>query len=154
MQLQLHLDRPPPFGSGQRQAVEQVHARDKVERVGERAGNHLGLQPVLAQHHGRGVPMETVGQQQLALDVVHRHRRQTLPGIGVSLDREIVETVAQVQVRVQNQVVQRDLANLHGARSRGPVPPSRPKPSSTTHLVDLRSTDEGSGSRDLLNYVV
>ena len=42
---------------------------------------------------------------------------QPIPGVGVSLDREVVEPVAQIEVRVEDQVVEGYIANIHGRRS-------------------------------------
>ena len=72
MELELDLDGPPPLGPRQRQAVEQVDARDEVEGVGEGAGADLGRDRPLAEHHGRGVAVEAVGDQPLAVDVDRR----------------------------------------------------------------------------------
>ena len=97
MQLQLDLDGPTALGAGQRQAVEQVDARDEVEGLGERAVADLGRDRPLAQHDRGRVAVETVGQQQAAFDLEDRDRRQPIPGVGVSLDREIVQPVAEIR---------------------------------------------------------
>ena len=44
-------------------------------------------------------------------------RRQPIPGIGIAFDREVVEPVSQVEVRVEDQVVQGHIANVHRGRS-------------------------------------
>ena len=49
--------------------------------------------------------------------LIDRDRRQPIPGVGISLDREIVEAVAEVEVRVEDEVVERYLANIHGGDS-------------------------------------
>ena len=78
---------------------------------------NLGRNRSLAEHHGGGVAMKAVGDQPLAVDFVDRDRRQPIPRVGISFDREIVEPVSQVEVRVENEVVQRHVANIHRSRS-------------------------------------
>ena len=117
MQLELDFDRAAAFAAGQRQAVEQVDARDEVERVGEGAVDDLGADRSLAEHDGGRMTVEPVGDQQPLVDVVDRDRRQALPRVGVAFDGEIVEAIAQVEVLVENQVVERNFANLHRGRS-------------------------------------
>ncbi len=117
MQLQLDLDRPASLGAGQRQAVEQVDAGDEIEGVGERSLDDFRPDRPLAEHDRRGMAMKAIGDQQAAFDVVNRDGRQTIPGVGVALDREIVEAIAEVEIRVEDEIVQRDFANLHGVDS-------------------------------------
>ena len=105
VQLELDLDGAAALGAGQGQAVEQVDAGDEVQGLGERADADLRRDRPFAQHDGGGVAVEPVGDQQAVLDLVDRDRRQALPGVGVSLDREIVEPVAEIQVRVEDEVV-------------------------------------------------
>src|SRR5262245_21181015 len=57
--------------------------------------------------------VEAVGDQQSVVDIEDRYGRQTLPGVGVALDREIIEAVAQVEVGVENEVVEGYFANFH-----------------------------------------
>ena len=59
--------------------------------------------------------MKAVGDQQVAIDFIDGDRRQPIPRVGIALDREIVEAVAQVEVRVEDEVVQRHFADIHGA---------------------------------------
>ncbi len=117
VQLELDLDRPAPFGAGQRQAVEEIDAGDEIEGIGERSLDDLRADRPLAQHDRGGMTVEAVGDQQAVVDVVDRDGRQTIPGVGVALDREIIEAVAEVEVGVEDEVVQRDFANLHGGDS-------------------------------------
>ena len=105
MQLQLDLDGPSTLGAGQRQPVEQVDARDEVEGLGERTHADLGRDRPLAHHDRGGVAVEAVGEQQSAFDLEDRDRRQPIPGVGVSLDGEIVQPVAEIQVGVEDEVV-------------------------------------------------
>ena len=117
MQLELHLDGTPALAAGQRQAVKEIDAGDEIEGVGEGALADLGADRSLAEHDGCGVAMEAVGDEQPLVDVVDRDRRQPLPRVGVAFDREIVEAITQVQVLVENQVIEGNLANLHRGKS-------------------------------------
>ena len=107
----------PALGPRQRQAVKQIDAGDEVERVGEGPVDDLRTDRPLAQHDRRSVAVKAVGDQQAIVDLVDRDRRQTIPRVGIALDREVVEAVAQVEVRVEDQIVQRDFANFHGGDS-------------------------------------
>ena len=78
---------------------------DEVEGIGERARADLGRDRPLAQHDRRGMAVETVGEQQAAVDLVDRDRRQPIPGVGVALDREIVQPVAEIEIGVEDEVV-------------------------------------------------
>ena len=84
---------------------EQVDARDEIEGLGERADADLGGDGSLAQHDRGRVAVESVGQEQAVLDLEDRDRRQAIPRVGIALDREIVQAVAQVEIRVQDEVV-------------------------------------------------
>ncbi len=61
--------------------------------------------------------MEAVGEQQSAFDLEDRDRRQPIPGVGVSLDGEIVQPIAEIQAGVEDEVVERHLADIHGGAS-------------------------------------
>ena len=113
MEPELDLDRASTFGTGHREPVEQVDARDEVERVAEGPRSDLGRHHPPAQLHRRGVAMEPVGQEPASFDLEDGHRGHPLPGLGVTLDREVVEPVPQVQVGVEDQVVDRHVANIH-----------------------------------------
>ncbi len=115
---QLDLDRPSPFQAGEREAVEQVGSGHVVERVVERAEQDLGGDRLAPEAHGRGVPVEAVGQEELAVDLVDRDRRHPAPGVHVAVNRVVVETIAQVQGRVEHHIFEKDLGNLH----RPPLP--------------------------------
>src|SRR5262245_8466793 len=117
MELKLDFDRPAPFAAGKRQPVEQVDTRDEVERVGKCSLDDLGLDRSLAEHDGGRVPVESVSDQQTLIDIIHRDWRQAFPGVGVALDSEVVEAIAQVQILVKNQIVEWYVANLHRGRS-------------------------------------
>ncbi len=79
MQLELDLDRPAPFGAGQRQAVKQIDAGDEIEGVRERSLDDLRPDRPLAQHDRGGMAVKAVGDQQAIVDLVDRDGRQTLP---------------------------------------------------------------------------
>ena len=97
--------------------MEQVDAGDEIEGVGERSLDDLGADRPLAQHDRGRVAVKSVGDEQPVVDVVDGDRRQTIPRVGVALDREIVEAIAEIEVRVEDQVVERYLANLHRSGS-------------------------------------
>ena len=61
--------------------------------------------------------MKAVSDQPLAIDFIDCDRRQPIPGVCISFDREVVEPVSQVEVRIENEVVQRHVANIHRSRS-------------------------------------
>ncbi len=107
MESELDVDRPATLDAGQGETVEQVHPNDKVERLGKRPLTDLRRQHQAPEHHRRGVAVEAVGQQPAAIHLEHGDRRHPLPRLGVPLDREFVEPVAQVQIWVKDQVIQR-----------------------------------------------
>ena len=105
VQLKLDLDGAAAFRTCQRQAVEQVDARGEVERFGEGAVHQLGLDHVMTKHHRRGVTVIAVDEQVRSLDLEDSDRWQTLPGVGIALDGKVIETIPQIEVGIENQVV-------------------------------------------------
>ena len=97
--------------------MKEVDARDEIESIGEGADADLRGDRSLANHHCGGVPVKSVRHQHLAFDVIHGDRRQPIPRIGVSLDREVVQPISQVEVGIENQVVQGYITNVHRGRS-------------------------------------
>ena len=93
--------------------MREVRARDKIESFLERAETDLDLDASEVQMDGGRVPVEAVGDKQSPLNLEDRDRRHPVPNFGVSLDRELIEPIAEVEVGFQDQLVDRYLANVH-----------------------------------------
>ena len=107
MEPEFDLHGSSTFAPSQRKPVKQVHSGDEIEGVTERSLADLGGNLVLARLHGGGVTVKAVGQEPATVDLENRHGWETIPGFDITLDREFVELVPQVQIRVEDELVDR-----------------------------------------------
>ena len=117
------LQGPASLLATQRQAVRQVRPRGIIEGVDEAPPpDHRGDRRPLPGQKG-SVAMEAVGEQPLPIHLEDRDRGEVLEGVGVPFDRFRIESVAQVQVRVEHDLIDRKFPRIH----RPPSPAFDPK---------------------------